>query len=77
MTSKALPASTVEVVQFPKPCPHCSMTMQEIKQMYTSWLECYNPGCLYLTTQTLEKFKVDGVEIEDVPVAFKYGVKKL
>lgn len=41
----------VEVITFPKPCPHCKGILFPVKKMYTSWLECRNEKCSYLVNE--------------------------
>lgn len=40
----------VEVVHFPKRCPHCGSVLASIRKMYCRWMECQNKVCPYLTT---------------------------
>jgi hypothetical protein len=35
----------VNVVIFPKKCPHCNAVMTFVKKMYYHWLQCDNDSC--------------------------------
>lgn len=47
----------VEVIYFPKPCPHCKDILFPVNKMYHSWLECRNDNCAYLTSPIQEELK--------------------
>lgn len=40
----------IEIMQFPKKCPHCKTTLEVIKKTYQQWMECPNQDCPYLQT---------------------------
>lgn len=35
----------VEVVYFPKKCPHCGNVLTLVKKMYSQWMQCDNDAC--------------------------------
>jgi hypothetical protein len=45
---------TVEVIYFPKKCPHCKEILFPVKKMYNSWLECRNQECPYTFTEAAQ-----------------------
>jgi hypothetical protein len=41
----------VNVVIFPKRCPHCKTAMGSVRKFSCEWLECRDMGCPFLTAQ--------------------------
>lgn len=63
----------VDVVNFPKKCPHCSVILQYIRKMHCSWLECANAACVFITSQTPTKMVVRSVTLESEPFPYTYA----
>lgn len=56
----------VEVIYFPKPCPHCGEMLFRINKMSMAWSECRNTKCPFIVTQLPMKKTINGHEfIED------------
>lgn len=56
----------VEVIRFPKKCPHCKQPMQ----LWRAMLECVNYHCLFVARQTKEMRTVAGVLYPATPYRF-------
>jgi NAD-dependent DNA ligase len=44
----------VEIIQFPKKCPHCKKVLTHIKKMSATWFECENTECPYRASASYE-----------------------
>lgn len=61
----------VEVIRFPKKCPHCKIVLTQVKKMRTQWLECKNGECPFLESQ--EPRFLMGYRLEDGPYTCNYS----
>lgn len=41
----------VEVIYFPKPCPHCKEMLFRVEKMSVAWSECRNEKCPFIVNQ--------------------------
>lgn len=57
----------VEVIYFPKPCPHCAEPLFRVEKMSMAWSECRNKNCKFLIEQEPMTKMVRGVEFTEDP----------
>lgn len=62
---------SIEIIVFPKTCPHCGVVMKLTKKLHCSWLECHNFDCEFLKTQ--EALESLGGQWDQEPFPYTYG----
>ncbi len=57
----------VEIIHFPKLCPHCKQMLFRVEKMSMAWSECRNVNCSFFTSQVTAHRIIAGVTIEEEP----------